>query len=292
MLRDMTRVNQPVIGVFLGGKVLKAGRVFNNKVEKSVSLEIDNRAAEEDVISQLIGAIEAVYSPDVAGIGIGVPSLVDVAQGIVYNVEHIPSWKKVYLGDLLKNHFKTGIYVNNDANCFAIGEKYYGKGWKYNNVVGIVAGEGLGIGIIADNRLYSGANCGAGEFGYIPYRDHNYEYYCTTGYFDVKYGLKAETLFQRAKKEDKIALAVLEQFGIDFGNFITTIMFAVDPELIVIGGNITKFYPYFEPYMWKVVRKFPFEKSIDRLQIELSEQPDVAVLGAAALYYDAEKKSV
>lgn len=290
MIRDLTQSSEPVIGVFLGGKVLKAGRVYKNKIEASVSLEIDNYGTEEEVLSHLVNAIGEVYKPEVAGIGIGVPSLVDVEQGIVYNVEHIPSWKKVHLADLLKNHFKTGIYVNNDANCFAVGEKYFGKGWKYSNMVGVVAGVGLGIGIIVDNKLYSGTNCGAGEFGYISYRDYNYEYYCTSGYFETKYGLKADTLYNRVKKDDKIALAILEQFGIDFGHFIKTVLFALDPQFIVIGGNLIRFFPFFEPFMWKVLRKFPFEKTIENLKIEVSDQPDVAILGAAALYFDAEKR--
>ncbi|ASB47660.1 ROK family protein [Alkalitalea saponilacus] len=290
MLRDLSHTNKPVVGVFLGGKTLKVGRVSNDTVEEMVTVEVDNYAGEEDVLNQLIKTIESVFTPEIAGIGIGVPSMVDVEQGIVYNVEHIPSWRKVYLGDLLKAHFKKEIYVNNDANCFAVGEKYYGKGWKYNNLAVIFAGEGLGVGIIADNRLYSGTNCGAGEFGYISYRDHNYEYYCTQSYFELKYGLKPNALFKRAKKEDKIALAILEQFGYDFGNFIKTILFAIDPECIIIGGDITRFFPYFEPYMWKTIRKHPFEKAIEKLRIDVSEKQDVAVLGAAALYFDAEKK--
>jgi glucokinase len=288
MIKDLTRPEQPIIGVFLGGKTLKAGRIFKDKVEASLSLEINNTGSEEDTLNQLIETISQVYNSDVAGIGIGVPSLVDVQQGIVYNVEHIPSWKKVPLGDLLKKRFDTEVYINNDANCLAMGEKYYGKGSRYRNLVGIVAGVGLGAGIIVDNRLYSGTNCGAGEFGYIPYKDHNFEYYCTSSYFEVKYGIKAKTLISRAGKQDKIALAILEQFGIDFGNLIKTIMFSVDPEMIIIGGNLPPFFPYFESSLWKTIRSFPYEKSIEKLKIETSTQPDIEVLGAAALYFDAQ----
>ncbi len=291
MIKDLTRPDQPVIGVFLGGKILKAGRVYNDKVEKSLETEIDNTASEEVVLKQLIDAIMQLYTPEIAGIGIGVPSLVDVHKGIVYNVEHIPSWRTVHLGELLKAQFNTGVYVNNDANCLAIGEKYYGKGSKFCNIAGIVAGIGLGAGIIVDNRLYSGSNCGAGEFGYIPYKDRNYEYYCTTGYFEVKYGIKPSALLNRAKKQDKIAFAILEQFGFDFANFIMTVMFSVDPELIIIGGSIAPFFPYFEESLWKTLNSFPFERSVENLKIEVSSNPNIEVLGAAALYFDAQRKN-
>ena len=291
MIRDLTSPDLPVIGAFLGGRILKVGRIFKNKVEKSLTIEINNTADEETVLKELIEAISTVYSPEVAGIGIGVPSLVDVHQGIVFNVEHIPSWRKVHLGDLLKQHFSTGIYVNNDANCLTVGEKYYGKGWNVRNMVGIVAGVGLGAGIIVDNRLYSGTNCGAGEFGYIPYKERNFEYYCTTGYFDTKYGIAPKTLLPRAQKGDKMALAIMEQFGTDFGHFIMTIMFSVDPELIVLGGNLTPFFPFFENAMWKTINSFPYEQSVEKLRIEISTAPDIEVLGAAALYFDARAKN-
>ncbi|GAO29833.1 ROK family protein [Geofilum rubicundum] len=290
MIKDLSQNEQSVIGVFLGGKILRAGRVNNNVVEASVSMEIDNYGSEEEILSQMMEAIEKVITPEVVGVGIGVPSLVDVSRGIVYNVEHIPSWRQVQLADLLKSRFEIDIYVNNDANCFAVGEKYYGKGRPYSNMVGVIAGEGLGVGIITNDRLYSGTNCGAGEFGYIPYRDHNYEHYCTPGYFELKYGMRSKTLLARAKKEDKIALAILEQFGIDMGHFIQTILFALDPQCIILGGPIASFYPFFESHVWKVLRKFPYPKSVENLTIAVSDEPDVSILGAAALYFDAKQQ--
>jgi len=290
MLHDPNISDQSIIGVFLEGRQLKAGRVRNNRIEKINTYEIDNRETEEVILGNVITAIESVFNDDVVGIGIGVPSIVDVTRRIVYSPENIPSWKVVHLGDILARKFNVEIYVNNDANCFVIGEKYFGNGKKYRNMVGIVCGSGMGMGIIIDDKLYSGANCGAGEFGSIPYRDHTYEYYSTTGYFEIKYGLKSHKLYERAKKQDKIALAILEQYGLDFGQAIKTILFSVDPEYIVIGGAITKLYPFFEESMWSVLRTYPYPYTIERLNIEISKIPDIEVLGATALYFDAQRK--
>jgi glucokinase len=288
MIQDISLSGQFSIGVFLEGKNLQVGLVKDMQVEKFYQKEINNREAEEVIIKEVMDAIDKVITPDVKGIGIGVPSMVDVAKGVVYNVEHIPSWREVHLGGLLTERYKVPVYVNNDANCFAVGEKYFGKGKKYANMVGVILGEGLGCGIIVNNRLYSGTNCGAGEIGYIPYKDHNYEYYCTTGYFDLKYGIKPEMLLTRARKDDKIALAILEQFGVDLGNAIKTIMYSFDPECIIMGGSIARFFPFFSTSMWKVVRTFQYEKSVEKLKIEVSDQEKISVLGAAALYYDAK----
>ncbi len=287
MIQDVSLSGQFSIGVFLEGRNLQVGLVKDMQVEKFYQKEINNREAEEVIIKEVMDAIDKVITTEVKGIGIGVPSMVDVSRGIVYNVEHIPSWREVHLGDLLTERYHIPVYVNNDANCFAVGEKYFGKGKKYANMVGVILGEGLGCGIIVNNRLYSGTNCGAGEIGYIPYKDHNYEYYCTSGYFDLKYGIKPEMLLTRARKDDKIALAILEQFGADLGNAIKTIMYSYDPECIILGGSIASFFPFFSTQMWKVIRTFHYEKSVEKLKIEISDQEKISVLGAAALYYDA-----
>ena len=67
---------------------------------------------------------------------------------------------------IIEKKFKVPVSINNDANCFALGEKHFGK--KYNNMVGLIIGTGVGAGIIINGKLYCGHNCGAGEFGSIP----------------------------------------------------------------------------------------------------------------------------
>lgn len=292
MIHDHEDTKKAILGVYLEGKTLIVGKVKDSKIEKHITKTINNLGTEENILMELISTIEEIFDKDIVGIGIGVPSVVDVVNGIVYNALNIPEWREVHLRDILVGKFGVSTYVNNDANCFAVGEKYYGSAIKHNNIVGLVIGEGLGSGIILNGQLYSGLNCGAGEFGSIPYKDHDYEYYCNTGYFDLKYGVKYDTLIDRAKIKNKIALAVFEQFGVDLGNTIKTILYSIDPEMIVIGGQIAKAYNYFEKSMWKTVRAFPYEKTIENLLIVCSKQENIALLGAAALYLDARKKII
>lgn len=277
-----------IIGVALGGKKLLSGKVYNGNLIKSNSYTINSKGSEEEVLSEVINSISAVFDKDVAGIGIGVPSLVDVVQGIVYKVQKIPSWREVHLKEILENRFDVPVYVNNDANCFAVGEKYFGQAKKYENLVGLILGSGVGAGIIFKGHLYSGTNCGAGEYGSIPYRDHDFEYYCSESYFEEKYGLKYDILLKRAARKDKIALAVFEQYGFDLGNLIKVILFTSDPEIIILGGIISKAFPYFEKVMWERVRTFTYKQSIKKLIIVPTKQQDIAVLGAAALYMDGQ----
>ncbi len=285
-------MNDAVVGISMGGKTLVAGKVKAGRIEKSITLKIDNKAPENEILKQVFDVIEKLKDHEVTGIGIGLPSLVDVEKGIVYRVMNIPSWREVHIKEILENHFGLKVYVNNDANCFAIGEMYFGKTKGIENSVGLILGAGVGAGIIFKGHLYSGTNCGAGEFGEIPFKDYNYEYYLNDAYFEIKYGIAASTVISRAKKKDKIAAVIWEQYGNDLGNLIKTILFSVDPEMIVIGGPLSKGFPWFKTGMWRKINTFPYKHALSKLKIVQSEQEDIAVLGAAALYFDAQNKSL
>lgn len=282
--------NEVLLGVDLNGKTITVGRVRKMKLEKTITRKINNKESEDVVLKEISHVINELFDKDIVGIGIGVPSVVDVKQGIVYKVANIPSWRKVHLRDILENKLGVKVYVNNDANCFAIGEKYFGQAVEYNNVIGIIIGIGFGAGIVFNGHLYSGSHCGAGEFGSIPYKEFDYEYYCSEGYFEEKYGIKAEVFYQRASEGDKIALAVFEQFGYDLGTAIKSILFAVDPDYVVLGGSLSKSFPFFKNSMWEKVMTYPYKYALENFKIEPSNNPDIAVLGAAALYLDAQNK--
>lgn len=286
MIFSQDKLQKNVIGVIFGGKHLSAARIENGVIADIVHREVNNREAEEVILSEIIHTINSVYTDSVAGIGVGVPSLVDVKKGIVLNPTNIPSWHKVHLKDILEEQFNVPVYINNDANCFALGEKYFGVAKDYENIAGITIATGFGVGIIINGKLYSGRNAGAGEFCSIPYRDHDYEYYCSTKYFEEKYGLKNEILLARAKKKDKIALAIYELFGMDLGNAIKTIMYALDPDAIVIGGIMAEAYDFYKEAMLKTVNSFIYKGTVKNIKIFKSTEANIPVYGAAALCFE------
>lgn len=286
MIFSQDKLQKNVIGVIFGGKHLSAARIENGVIADIVHREVNNREAEEVILSEIIHTINSVYTDSVAGIGVGVPSLVDVKHGIVINPTNIPSWHKVHLKDILEEQFNVPVYINNDANCFALGEKYFGVAKDYENITGITIATGFGVGIIINGKLYSGRNAGAGEFCSIPYRDHDYEYYCSTKYFEEKYGLKNEILLARAKKKDKIALAIYELFGMDLGNAIKTIMYALDPDAIVIGGIMAEAYDFYKEAMLKTVNSFIYKGTVKNIKIFKSTEANIPVYGAAALCFE------
>lgn len=275
-----------ILGIDLGGTNVRVGLIENNFLVKVESLPITKTGNAIDVVNDISNLIERFSGHEIKGIGIGVPSVVDVERGIVYDVQNIPSWKEVHLKDLLEKKFRVPVYVNNDANCFVVGEKYFGKGKDYKNIVGLIIGTGLGAGIVIHGKLYAGKNCGAGEFGTIPYKDKTYEYFCSGQFFTNKYNMTGEELFQKAEQGDKVAMNIFSKFGSNFGEAIKLIMYSVDPEIIILGGSVSKSFNLFKDEMFKSISDFSYPKSIDNLIIEVSEIENVAILGAAALYYN------
>src|SRR5690625_7602731 len=97
-----------------------------------------------------------------AQIGIGVPSVVDPDEGIVYDVQNIPGGEKVHVKDLLEEKTGKEVFVNKDADCFALGEWKFGEGRGKKYMVGIIIGTGFVGGNILHGKLYEGRNSGAG----------------------------------------------------------------------------------------------------------------------------------
>jgi glucokinase len=278
-----------IIGIDLGATNIRGAVVNGEKISAITSRRIHTKGSEEQVLDDVYSLIDALINDQVKAIGIGVPSVVDVKLGIVYDVVHIPSWKEVHLKELLENRYHIPVFVNNDANCFALGEYYFGKGKGVENMIGLTIGTGVGAGIIVNKQLYAGANCGAGEFGMVDYLDRDYEYYCSGSFFKNVYGLNGEDVFKDAQKGDAHALKLYREMGIHLGNAIKMIMYTCDPELIILGGSVHLAYAYFQETMWQRIQTFAFTKSIGKLRIETSALENSGIFGAAALYYDAQK---
>ena len=283
--------DKSVIGIDLGGTKILAGVVKNRNILARYKNLVPVSENKEDVIEALFEVIDNVNTEDISGIGIGVPSVVDIEKGIVYDVQNIPSWKEVYLKDILEERYKLPVFINNDANCFAAGEKHFGKGKNFKDFIALIVGTGIAAGIIINNKLYNGSNCGAGEFGMIPYLDSHFEYYCSGQFFNNVHSINGELLYQKVQNGDPKAFKIFQEFGAHLGNAINAILYALDPEVIIIGGSVSKAYPYFKKTMWNNIQKLAYRTVVERLKIEISDNPDIALLGAASLYFDAKTYS-
>ena len=274
------------IGVDLGGTNMRAGRVENDCLVAQASERTPKSPKDTaETIDLLERVIRSVWTPEVAAIGIGVPGLVDRQNGVVYNLVNIPHWDVVPLREILEARFGVRVVIDNDANCFALGERVFGVGRQYENFVGLTLGTGLGGGIIQQGRLLADSNCGSGEFGMMPYRDNILEYYCSGSYFMNIWGVDGKTMYERALKGDAEALEAYRQLGEHIAAAVKIVMLAVDPEMIVFGGSVAAAHALFEKSLWENLRDFAYPNSVKRLRIFFSEMENPAILGAASLCY-------
>jgi len=276
-----------VLGIDMGGTNVRAGLVSDDKLSSVISQKINSSGRIEEVLQDLFSLTDKLINNSVKAIGIGVPGLIDADEGIVFDVINIPSWQHVPLQQWMKERYKIPVHINNDANCFALGEYYFGKGKDHRSMIGLTIGTGLGTGIVLNKKLYAGKNCGAGEFGMADYLDKYYEYYASGQFFKNVYGIDGETVFENANKGDEEAIKMYEEMGTHLGNAIKMILFAYDPEIIVIGGSVRQAWKFFNKSMWQRIQTFPYKKVVDGLQIEISELENSGILGAAALHYNA-----
>ena len=277
-----------ILGIDIGGTNINAGILKEGILSKVFSKEVNAKGSEASVLNDLFSVIDEMIDSSIDGIGIGVPGLIDFENEWVFDVVNIPSWKKIPLKKIIEAKYGLPVLINNDANCFALGEFYFGKGKGYNSMVGLTIGTGLGSGLILNKKLYSGKYSGAGEFGMVPYLDHCYEYYASGQFFKNVYNTSGEVTFKNALNGDQQSIIMFEEMGKHLGNAIKMIQYALDVEIIIIGGSVRHAFPFFSRPILKQLESFVFTKSIEGLKIEVSELENAGILGAASLFMDSK----
>lgn len=274
-----------VLGIDIGGTSIVGGKIEDGRIVGQS--KAGTRASEGGDVS--LGVLKRVVAELVDGqtraIGVGVPSVVDRKTGIVYNVQNIAGWDEVDIRGILEREFGLPVFVDNDANCFAFGEKIFGKGREFSNFVGVTLGTGVGSGIISAGRLLPDANCGSGEFGEVRIGGVKFDDWCGSHFFPDETGMSGAELSALARKGDAKALKAFEEYGRRLSELIKLIVLVLDPEAVIFGGSIAKSFDFFGDAIRANLADFPYPKSIEKLQILASDSNDSGVLGAASLCF-------
>lgn len=270
------------LSIDLGGTNIRIAQVEDGKCLNKVSVACLAQQDASTVLSQLSRLIGEMMDETVDGIGIGVPSIADSEKGVVYNVANISSWKEIHLKEVLENEFKVAVAINNDSNCFTLGESLYGEGQPYADMVGVTIGTGIGAGVIINHRLYCGQYVGAGEVGSFPYLDSDFERYCSSFFFK-RHDTTGVLAAEKAKLGDRAALDIWKEFGMHLGNLMKVILFAYAPQAIVLGGGIVSAFPFFKDAMEDAMQSFPYKVILDNVKVMASYRKDSSLLGASAL---------
>lgn len=250
-----------IIGIDLGGTNTKIGLVAGNNIVSNRILNTKEYPSKNKLIDAIVETIKDIikshclHKSNIKAIGMGVPGLVDYSRGFVYYLPNISGWRNTPLKKIMQKKTGLPIFIDNDVNALALAELHLGAGKNVKNFVVLTLGTGVGGGIVADGRLYRGANFCAGEAGHIPINESGPK--CNCGgrgclerYIGNKYILQQakhiinksditlEDLGRLAKNGNKRALAVWQKVGRRLGVALSGIVNFFNPQKIIIGGGI------------------------------------------------------
>lgn len=298
------------IGIDLGGTTVSIGLVNDNNeiVEKIEGLSRCSEGADA-VIDRMAGMIEMLLSkkgnPSVSHIGLGCPGVLNREEGIVVYSNNI-RWQQVPVCRELKSRLHVPVYVENDANCAAIGEYLAGAGKGSSHMIMITFGTGIGGGIILNGKLFLGKHGNANIIGHISIEKDGKECTCKRkgcweNYASTKALLcmakqegmfadmpeqevKGQHFFEALKQNDENAVRVFDRYTDYVAEGIANLINILDPERIVIGGGISaQGEVLLLPVREKVKQKIYF-RGMETADIVCSELAnDAAIIGAASL---------
>ena len=271
------------IGIDIGGTSIVAARFSESELLERAEVPTGADRPAEQIMESLYEAIEKVITDEVIGIGIGMPGFMNVETGEILQINNIPSFNGFAIKPKVEKRFNLPAFQNNDANCFALGETYYGAGKKYTNLVGVTLGTGLGGGIILDRKIHTGLMGGAGELGCVPFHGGISEDICSAALFKNKYKTTGTELYKKAKAGDQESLAVFDELGQNIGELIRIVMYVLAPEAFVIGGSVANSWDLLEKPLREEVNKFLVPMISSKVDLVPAQLDNAGLYGAAAL---------
>ena len=305
-----------VIGVDLGGtKISTAISTIEGNILANVVLPTKAEEGEVAVLGRIVQSIDEVIVgsstsiDEVEAIGIGSPGPLDAKKGIIITTPNLP-FKDYNLVQPLKEKYNIPVYLDNDANAAAIGEYMFGAGKGKESIIYFTVSTGVGGGAVLDGKVYRGHTSNALEIGHTTVNPNGPRCNCgnlgcleamSSGTAIAKKGKEAvstnvETslkkydtitsyeVFKEAEAGDEVAKDIIDNaltyLGIGVANAIATF----DPEMIIIGGGVSKAGDIVFDTVKKVVNKRCFKSMAESCEIvPAGLGSDAGVVGAVAL---------
>jgi glucokinase-like ROK family protein len=305
-----------IIGLHVGGRnsigavTDLRGRILTRAVQPSA------RSEDEGVLLGLclvLDELRAQATRPLLGIGVSAPGLVDYERGVVHYSANL-GWRDLPLKEQLATRCgdRAPIFVDNDTNLAALGERVFGVGGGVDNMVIVMAGtRGIGAGVIINGEIYHGTTGGAGEIGHMPIADHGVPCVCgrqgcleavASGWALIRRAQEAAVLYpnstlstlapdtftfenvrQAVEAGDPVAVALAREAGRYLGLAVATLISTVNPQRVVVGGSVSELGEPFFDSLRCTVAEHTLSLLADQTEIlPASLGTDVNALGAVA----------
>lgn len=235
----------------------------------------------------------------VIGIGVGVPGIVDKDDNILLAPNL--NWRNINLKEVLEERFSLPIIIENEANAGAYGEKNFGAGKDFENVIYVSAGIGIGVGLILNDSLYKGSNGFSGELGHMTIQAGGAKCRCgNEGCWELYASEQAlvrqaekldipsdmqdlEGLVTLAESGNDEIIALFEQTGDYLGIGINNIINIFNPQQVIIGNRLAYSEKWLKDSLNKRISNQALWFQQNDLQIDFSElSTRSTALGVAA----------
>ena len=312
-------MSQYVFGVDIGGTTVKLGffDVEGNLLDK---WEIPTRTEGEGshILPDIADSIQAkiaeknIATEVIAGVGVGAPGPID-SDGVIHKAVNL-GWGTFNVCETMEEILHMPVRAGNDGNVAAMGEMWKGGGQGYDNVVMVALGTGVGGGIIVDGKILTGATGAGGEVGHIHVENEETEvcgcgnkgcfeqYTSATGIARLARKRLAESdkdsvlrqvenvtakdVFDAVKEKDSLAMEVAAEFGKYMGEGLAMIACVVNPEVIVIGGGVSKAGEVLIDYVKPHYERTVFHGSRNAKFALATLGNDAGIYGAAKMVLD------
>ena len=311
-----------MIGVDLGGSAVRIGVVTRaGRLRHFKQIRIPEGRKKDLVLACITGgvreliALEAKKGNKVISVGVGSPGIIKRDKGVVVTSPNFPGWSNVPLKSLIEEAVHLPVFLDNDANAAAFGEKWRGAGRKVNSLICLTMGTGIGGGIILDGNLWHGAHGMGGEIGHMTIdpdgpRCSCGNYGCLEAYSSatgmvrgateaIKEGkrtilkklsngddrqITAKMIYEAATQGDRLSIAILKKAGSSLGIAIISLINILNPDMIVLTGAVTGAWDLFMPAAYEEIEKRAYSSVMNRTKIVRGKLPGSAgVVGAAGL---------
>jgi len=310
-----------ILGVDIGGtKIATALATAQGEILVRGHSLTHAQAGSDAVISSVFTTIEEtmasgkINSSQLLGIGIAAAGIIDSDNGRVIFSPNLPDWNEVPLGNIVQQRFGISTYLGNDATLAALGEWHFGLKRKVANLVYITISTGIGGGIIANGKLYTGVCGAAGEIGHMTIDVNGPRCNCGnvgcwetlasgtalareaakqiaggagTSIAELVGGdiskIDARIVFLAAKQGDELAKELISRLGYYFGIGLVNLVNIFNPELILVGGGVAKMGDLLLQPAIKVVKERAFRTLANAVEIKPAILgDDSGILGAVA----------
>jgi glucokinase len=282
------------IGVDLGGTNLRIAAVDNaGKMLEKITTSTEVARGRDVVIDDMCAAIQQVVarrrgSGELAGIGIGVPGIIEMQTGMLRESPNLPGWHNYPVRDEIERRLQTTVVLENDANAAALGEKWTGAAASVDDMCMFTLGTGVGGGVVMQGRIWHGMTGMAGELGHINVEPEGHPCGCGSRGCLEQYAsatavkrmaneaiaagtapqlalavkadpeFTAKVIYELAMQGDAPAREIFRRVGNALGIVIADMVNIFNFPMYVIGGGVASAWDAFAPAMMETVRRNSF----------------------------------